>query len=146
VGETYSLNKTQEENYNVVGNLFFKTLAIPIRSGRSFGDGDTANSPKGAIINQSLARCLFPGQDPIGKHFVIDPHDSDGGGGVLPTNSIEIVGVCGDTRYMNLRDQPPPQFFLPYVQQASVGGMVYEIRTSVKPECSDGTARGGATC
>jgi ABC-type antimicrobial peptide transport system permease subunit len=53
---------------------------------------------------------------------------------VLPQNSIEIVGVCGDTRYMNLRDEPPPQFFLPYVQQTSVGGMVYEIRTSVKPE------------
>ena len=66
---------------------------------------------------------------------MIDPHDSDGGGGgVLPQNSIEIVGVCGDTRYMNLRDKPPPQFFLPYVQQSSVGGMIYEIRTSVKPE------------
>jgi ABC-type antimicrobial peptide transport system permease subunit len=45
----------------------------------------------------------------------------------------EIVGVCGDNRYMNLRDEPPPQFFLPYVQQAEVGGMTYAIRTQLAP-------------
>ncbi|MGA9669943.1 MAG: ABC transporter permease [Terracidiphilus sp.] len=135
VGEKYQANQSQEENYNVVGDEFFKTLRIPIVAGRAFGEQDTAASPKVAVINESLARSRFPGQNPIGKRFVIDPHDSDGGGGiVLPQNSIEIVGVCGDTRYMNLRDEPPPQFFLPYVQQSSVGGMVYEIRTSVKPE------------
>ncbi|HVU44873.1 MAG TPA: ABC transporter permease [Terracidiphilus sp.] len=133
-GEVYDPGKSQEENYNIVGNQFFTTLAIPILEGRGFGSQDTSSSPKVAVINQSLARQRFPGQDPIGKHFVTDPHDSDGGGGALPKNSIEIVGLCGDTRYMNLRDEPPPQFFLPYIQQASVGGMVYEIRTLPKPE------------
>jgi ABC-type antimicrobial peptide transport system permease subunit len=44
------------------------------------------------------------------------------------------VGICGDTRYANLRDEPPPQFLLPYVQQTEVGTMTYEIRTSVSPE------------
>jgi len=134
-GETYNASLSQGEDYNIVGNQFFKALKIPIVAGRPFGEQDTANSPKVAVINQSLARSRFPGQNPIGKRFVTDPHDSDGGGGkVLAQNSIEIVGVCGDTKYMNLRDEPPPQFFLPYVQQASVGGMAYEIRTSVKPE------------
>ena len=134
-GETYHANQSQEENYNVVGNQFFKTLRIPIVAGRGFGEQETPGSPKVAVINESLARSRFPGQNPIGKRFVIDPRDSDGRGGVvLPQNLIEIVGVCGDTRYMNLRDEPPPQFFLPYVQQSNVGGMVYEIRTSVKPE------------
>jgi predicted permease len=133
-GESYSANKYQEENFNLVGNQFFKTLGIPIVAGRGFGEQDTQSSPKVAVINQSLARRRFPGQNPVGKRFVTDPHDSDGGVGALPQNSIEIVGVCGDTRYMNLRDEPPPQFFLPYVQQASVGGLFYEIRTRAKPE------------
>jgi ABC-type antimicrobial peptide transport system permease subunit len=61
---------------------------------------------------------------------------------VLVPNSIEIVGVCGDTRYMNLREEPPPQFFLPYVQQSIVGGMIFEIRTSVKPESVVSALRG----
>ena len=142
-GETYNANQSQAENYNVVGNQFFNALKISILAGRAFGEQDTAGSPKVAVINQSLARSRFPGQNPIGKRFVTDPHDSDGGGGnVLARNSIEIVGVCGDTRYMNLRDEPPSQFFLPYVQQASVGGMAYEIRTSVKPETVVSALRG----
>ena len=142
-GETYNANQSQAENYNVVGNQFFNALKISILAGRAFGEQDTAGSPKVAVINQSLARSRFPGQNPIGKRFVTDPHDSDGGGGnVLARNSIEIVGVCGDTRYMNLRDEPPSQFFLPYVQQASVGGMAYEIRTSVKPETVVSELRG----
>jgi predicted permease len=141
-GETYNASQSQGEDYNLVGNQFFKALRIPILAGRAFGEQDTAGSPKVAVINQSLARSRFPGQNPIGKRFVTDPHDSDGGAGVLAQNSIEIVGVCGDTRYMNLRDEPPPQFFLPYVQQASVGGMAYEIRTSVKPEAVVTALRG----
>jgi ABC-type antimicrobial peptide transport system permease subunit len=40
-----------------------------------------------------------------------------------------IVGVCADTRYAQLKDEPPPVFYLPYVQQKEVGGMTYQIRT-----------------
>ena len=42
--------------------------------------------------------------------------------------------MCGDTRYANLRSDPPPQFILPYVQQTDVGGMVYEIHTRMEPD------------
>jgi predicted lysophospholipase L1 biosynthesis ABC-type transport system permease subunit len=47
---------------------------------------------------------------------------------------IQIVGICGDTRYANLRNAPPPQYFLPYVQQNQVGGITYEIRTRLNPD------------
>jgi predicted permease len=86
------------------------------------------------VVNQSLARLRFPGQNPIGKRFAINGHDSDGHGGKLATDWIEIVGICGDTRYMNLREEPPPQFFIPYVQQSEVGGLDYEIHTKLPPE------------
>ena len=95
---------------------------------------DTANSPAVAIINESLAKKRFPGQNPIGKRFSTSAHDMDGHGAKLSNNLIEIVGVCGDTRYANLRDDPPPQFFLPYVQQTEVGGMVYELHTQMTPD------------
>jgi predicted permease len=133
-GEAYDPNKKQAENYNAVGIHFFRTLAIPIIAGRAFGAQDTATSPRVGIINQSLAKVRFPGQDPIGKRFSIGGHNSDGHGGVLTADLVQIVGVCGDSLYTNLREMPPPQFFIPYVQQAQVGGMVYEIHSAMKPE------------
>jgi predicted permease len=132
-GESYDKSRPQEEDYNIVGTRFFETLGIPIVAGRAFADQDTATSVKVGIVNESLARKRFPGENPIGKRFAIDARDSDGHGGTLETAWIQIVGVCRDTRYMNLREPPPPQFFVPYVQQTEVGGMDYEIHTRVEP-------------
>jgi predicted permease len=134
VGETYDPTKDDVEPYNAVGVDFFQALGIPIIAGRSFGPQDTATSPKVGIINERLAKTRFPGQNPLGKTFTIGGHNRDGHGGKLTADQIQIVGICGDTLYTNLREQPPPQFFIPYVQQIQVGGMTYEIRTRVKPE------------
>jgi predicted permease len=128
--------KKHDENvgggdYNVIGNNFFATLGIPIVAGRSFGSQDTATSLKVGIINQSLARKAFPNQNPLGKRFATSERQNDGHYG---KEWIEIVGICMDTRYANLRTEPPPQYFLPYLQEREVGGMAYEIRTRMKPE------------
>ncbi len=133
-GENEDANKTVVEPYNAVGIHFFQTMRIPIVAGRSFGEQDTASSSRVAIINQSLAKARFPGQNPLGKTFTLGTHNRDGHGGKLSADRIEIVGVCGDTLYTNLRESPPPQFFIPYVQQPQVGGMTYEIRTRVRAE------------
>jgi predicted permease len=133
-GESYNPEKGQAEYYNLVGTRFFETLGVPIIAGRAFGEQDTESSPRVGVINESLARSRFPGQNPIGKRFVTDSHDMDGRNGTLAKAGILIVGVCGDTRYSNLRNEPPPQFLLPYVQQTDVGGMTYEIRSRMKPE------------
>ena len=133
-GEAFDPSKQQEQYFNVVGSNFFSTMQIPILQGRGFGPQDTMTSTKVGIINQSLARQRFPGQDPVGKRFRTDTHDSDGHAGATATDWIQIVGVCADTRYANLRDEPPPQFFLPYMQQPEAGGMTYNIRTKLSPE------------
>ena len=106
---------------NVVGNDFFQTMGIPLLAGRGFGPQDTASSTKVVVINAALARELFHGANPIGRRFLMD----------LPQGWLEIVGICGDTRYRNLREVPPPQFFLPYVQATDIGGMTYEVRTTM---------------
>jgi predicted permease len=115
----------------VIGNNFFATLGIPIVAGRSFGSQDTTTSLRVGIINQSLARKAFPNQNPLGKRFATSERQSDGHYG---KEWIEIVGICMDTRYSDLRAEPPPQYFLPYLQEREVGGMAYEIRTRMKPE------------
>jgi predicted permease len=122
-GESFVESKRRSEDLNVVGNDFFRTLAIPIVAGRAFGPQDTSTSSKVAVINQSLAQSRFPNMNPLGKRFKADRD--------AKSDWVQIVGICADTRYMDLRDQPPPQFFMPYVQQKGVGGMTYQVRTGL---------------
>jgi len=63
----------------------------------------------------------------VGKRFRTNPGPPDG-------NWTEVIGVCADTRYANLRDDPPPVHFDLYRQQESVGGMTYLVRTKLAPE------------
>ena len=135
-GQPVEKDKENGEYDNVVGSGFFSMLRIPILKGREFGPLDSASSMKVGIINASLAKERFPNQNPIGKRFTEDAHHHDGHDGVKPiTDWITIIGVCSDTRYNSLRDEPPPQFFLPFAQQASAGGSVtYEIQTRMSPE------------
>lgn len=134
VGEAYIPSKNDTEPYNAVGVDFFQTLGIPIIAGRSLGEQDTATSVKVGIINQQLAKTRFPGRNPLGSLFTIGGHNSDGHGGILTTEQIEIVGICSDTLYANLRKEPPPQFFIPYVQQTQIGGLTYYVHTRANPE------------
>jgi predicted permease len=122
-------DSSQAEYYNIVGTHFFETLGIPILAGRGFDARDTATSPRVAVINQALARQRFPNQNPIGKRFARELDDS----GQRPREWIEIVGVCADTRYADLRTEPPPQYIVPLVQQDYVGSMTYAIRTGIEP-------------
>ncbi len=131
-GEVVDASTNQTEPYNAVGIHFFDTLGIPIVAGRAFGVDDTATSPKVAVINQRLAAARFPNQNPIGKRVSVGVYA--GYGDVLTTDEIEIVGVCGDTLYGDLHGVPPPQLFVPYVQQTQVRRLTYQIRMQTKPE------------
>lgn len=122
-GEKFEKGKRTAEDFNVVGNDFFTTLGIKIVAGRGFSAADTATSPKVAVINEALAKERFPNTNPIGRMFRADRDPK--------ADLIRILGICADTYYYTLRDEPPPQFFLPYVQQNEVSGMTYHLRTTL---------------
>jgi predicted permease len=108
-----------------VGDGFFETLRIPILAGRGFAPTDTEASPKVAVLNQALAREYFPNQNPIGKSFTT----SDAKNNRVP---YRIVGICADTRYASLREEPPPVFYLNYRQAPEIDwGMTFAVRTSM---------------
>jgi predicted permease len=109
------------EDENVVGNTYFRTMQIPMIAGRAFDASDTASSVKVAVINQGLARARFPNVNPIGRRFRVDDDKVH--------TWIQVVGICANTRYADIKNEPPPVFYLPYVQQKEVGGMTYQIRT-----------------
>ena len=111
-----------------VGTRFFPVMGLPIVAGRGFNSQDTETSRPVSVINRALAKQFFPNTDPIGKRFALSiTHDEK-------TKWFEIIGICADTPYTNLRDQPPPLHFDLYHQQAHAGGMTYTIRTQMKPE------------
>jgi len=117
-------NHDSAEFSTAVGTSFFETMGIPVIAGRGFGPHDTATSEHVAVINQALAKKRFRGVNPVGKKFK--------NGDEKPVWT-RIVGICADTRYANLRDDSPPQYFEPYAQQHEVGSLTYAVRTSLSP-------------
>jgi predicted permease len=129
-GETPNPDKNQSAWNNAVGSGFFHTMGIPILAGRDFNENDTASAPKVGILSETLARKAFPGQNPIGKRFLAHFHPSEG----TPGDLIEVVGICGDTRYWSLKQDPIGMFYQPYQQTPNLDfGATYEVRTSLSP-------------
>jgi putative ABC transport system permease protein len=97
-------------NFNWVGDGYFKTLGTPLLAGRDFGEQDTANSPKVAIVNQEFARRLGKGANPVGLQIRREatPHE--------PETVFEIVGLVKNTKYYDLREKFPPIVYLPASQ------------------------------
>jgi predicted permease len=130
-GQVSDPDKDQSAWNNAVGPSFFHTMGIPIMAGRDFTENDTASAPKVGILSESLARRAFPGQNPIGKHFLAHFHSSEG----TPGDLIEVVGICGDSRYWSLKQDPVGMFYEPYQQVSNLDfGATYEVRTSLRPE------------
>jgi predicted permease len=91
---------------------FFKALGVPLLRGRFFSAADGPDSPRVAIVNDSMARRLWPGHDPVGQRFKLGAGDS---GDVWFT----VAGVVGDMRRQGLEIEPIPQMFVPQAQDPS---------------------------
>ena len=95
-----------------VSATYFSMLEIPIREGRSFEAGDTANSEPVAIISETTARRYWPGESPVGKmvraHIAMDDQESD--------TERRIVGVVADSLHRRLDQAAQPFMYFPYRQ------------------------------
>src|SRR3989440_4424700 len=92
---------------------YFKTLEIPILTGRDISKMDTATSPKVALVNETFVRQWLGGANPIGAQVRTGAEPG------YPEASYEIVGVVKDTKYGNLRSDIPPITFAPASQLPS---------------------------
>jgi len=109
--------------YNPVDEDYFRTLQISILRGRGFTKQDAATSLKVAIVNEALAKRLWPGQDPIGHHFSYDKPDAP---------EVEVIGVAKDGRYFNAMEDAQEFFYLPLAQYYTAI-RVLQVRGSVPP-------------
>jgi predicted permease len=110
--------------YNEINPGYFRTLGVPLMSGREFVPADVEGSPKVAIVNEAFTKKFKLGRDAVGKHM------AQGDKGPL---DIEIVGVVQNAKYSEVKAEAPPLFFRPYRQSERVGSMNLYARTSGDP-------------
>ena len=119
--------------HNFVAGEYFNTLGIPLLEGRTFTDHDDANAPAVAVVNDALAKAIWPGQSAIGKRFRVT-----GGSYAMPGTSqqagrvIEIVGVVRGMQDLLVGESPKPYIFLP-VAQAYQTPMTIVVHTASDP-------------
>jgi putative ABC transport system permease protein len=104
------------------GGDLFRTMGISILRGRAFTDDDRENAPKVAILSESAARRLWPGENPIGKR-IRDKYGSWYAGG---SEWKTVVGVAEDTHFRALRESTP-MLYLPWRQFETQG--TFAVRT-----------------
>ena len=115
-GQADSASSTQIAYFTMVSPDYFRVLGIPLKSGRVFSATDSADAPRVALINETLQRGYFPGQDPVGRRI-------NTGSQREPAWST-IVGVVGDVKYNGLADAVQPAIYYPIAQNPTWGSIV----------------------
>jgi len=103
----------------IISDGYFHAMGIPLKAGRDFTEPDTKGSLNVIIINETLAKNLFPGQDPIGKIVRADDPDRT------------VVGVVGDVHHMALEEGSGNEFYIPMRQTQDYGTVDLVVRTSL---------------
>jgi predicted permease len=108
--------------FNRVGSGYFRTMGVPLMSGREFTEADIVGRAKVAIVNEAFAKKFNLGRAAVGKRL---------GTGESDELDTEIVGLVQDAKYSQVKDKVPPLFFSPWMQAESVGQMTFYVRTSL---------------
>ena len=128
-------NVIPQANVRMATPGYFATLGLPLVSGREFSDQDALTAPRVVIINESLARLAWQGEDPVGRALILDYQ-----GGAA---ARQVVGVVRDARYDGPRSDPAPEIFIPHAQNPYLV-MNVVMRTSIDPGALAQSARAQA--
>ncbi len=105
---------------------YFKTIGVPILKGRSLAPADRRDAPLAAVVNLSMARRFWPGEDPIGRRIGVDGrHPGE-------IQWVTIVGVSGDVRQYGLANPPVEQVYFSLLQFPGLSTTCL-LRTAVDP-------------
>jgi predicted permease len=111
-----------------VGEMFFSTMDIPMKLGRDFTGADVEGALKVVVVNESFARKYLPEENPVGQ--TLKMNDAD----------WQIVGVCGDAKYDDIKAEAPPTVYFTF-RQNSAGSPFVALRTTLPPLAVTGAAR-----
>ena len=114
---------------------YFSTLGLPLVSGREFSAQDALDAPRVIVVNESLARSAWRGEDPVGRTLILDYQN-----GPSPR---QVVGVVRDARNHGPRSDPAPEIFIPHAQNPYLV-MNVVVRTTIDPGALAQAARAQA--
>lgn len=129
----------------IVSPDYFRTMGIPLRSGRDFSLHDGGGAPMVSIIDETLAKRYFPGRSPVGQHIEIgwsqDTASAAGGDTTTVTLGGEVIGVVGDVRRQNLAIGADAETYVA-IDQPTMNTFSVVVRTSGPPNVVEDQIRG----
>ncbi|HYE85526.1 MAG TPA: ABC transporter permease [Vicinamibacterales bacterium] len=129
-----------DADWDVVSPEYFDTISMPIVEGRGFLDSDRIGAPRVAVVSETLARQMFPGQSAIGRSFLQRESETE-------EHEIQIVGVARDAKYRYISSAPAPfiyvttaqfpmpqlEFYVRHAAAAPVGAAIRKAMAEVEP-------------
>lgn len=111
-------NENMDVRIGVVAPDYFRTMGMTLTTGREFLEHDKDSAPRTAIINESLARRYWPGENAVGKHLMLAG---------AKRQPLEVIGVVNDATAYIFEKDPSPFLYLPLLQNPSLG-MTLHVR------------------
>jgi len=119
-GQVYKKENYPEGFVRIVSDGYLGAMGIKLVAGRDISERDTKGTLPVVVINETLARTLWPGQDPIGRIAEIDGERT-------------VVGVAGDVHHLTLERGAGSEFYLPIRQTQDYGSVDLVVRTNLPP-------------
>jgi predicted permease len=120
-GQVYARGQQPEAFIRVVTDGYFDAVGIELRAGRGFTEQDRASSEPVVVINETLARTLWPSQDALGQVIAQD-------------NGRRVVGIVSDVRHQALEEPGGAELYLPLRQTSDYSVLNLVMRTSLPPD------------
>jgi putative ABC transport system permease protein len=143
-----SIEEVPLVRFSLISNDYFRTFGIPVRGGRAFTNADRSNSQPVAIVNETLVKRFFAGQDPIGKTIWMGPPEH-----LLPPDAQTldirfirrtVVGVVADVKGRSLNQETPALVYAPlnqYRREGWTNALMLAVQTTMPPETVVGAIR-----
>jgi predicted permease len=119
--------------YDAITEGYLATLGTAVHRGRDFTAGDGPGNEKVALVDETLARALWPGQGALGRCFKLTEESA-------PCRTV--VGVVADTRRQRFDEPPTARFYLPLAQTPELAPSALFVRVAGNPEASEPALRG----
>jgi predicted permease len=122
-GVTYERGRFPSAFPRITSDGYITAMGIPLRAGRDISPDDTPSGEPVMLVNETMARTLWPGQDPIGK-FVLGPCAKE----------RRVVGVVGDVRHLALEQTSGNEMYIPLRQCGDLPSADLVVRSALPPE------------
>jgi predicted permease len=128
-GKTYPPNESPLVEYRVASQEYFQTVNIPLLRGRSFSNEERDDAKPVIVINEAMARHIWPGEDPIGKRVGED-------------QMLTVIGVVGNVKNYGLLRSTVPEMYAPYTLKSFWPDMRWSMGLVVRSTLDDASIAG----